>query len=86
MLRVLRLEECKIEKLSPLTSAPLLRELYLKNNDISDFATLASLTCCEELEILDLSLNPIEAEEQKIDLFCRLLFKKFQVNLELIVG
>ena len=78
MLRILRLEDCKISTLAPLSSCPFLQEIHLKNNEITELTALAALTICEDLEVIDLRQNPVN-NHSHLSLFVRVFFQKIQV-------
>jgi hypothetical protein len=76
MLRILRLEDCKISSIYPLSSAPFLQEIYLRKNELKTLESLAPLIVCEHLDVLDLTDNPV-AQDPKFLFFMRFLFKKY---------
>ena len=78
MLRVLRLEDCKIQKIHPLLSAPFLQEIRLKGNELQNLESLMPLGVCENLQKIDVTGNPCAMHEQ-LGLFKRLLFPKINV-------
>ena len=58
-LEIVSLSVNKISTLKPFAELPKLRELYLRNNMISDLNEIKYLIGCENLSILWLSENPI---------------------------
>ncbi|KAI8929873.1 hypothetical protein BC831DRAFT_441378 [Entophlyctis helioformis] len=60
MLRVLNLKDNQITDIHPLSMCPFLRVLNLENNKVHDVEQLFSISVCQQLQILDLSSNPIE--------------------------
>ena len=58
-LEIISLSVNKIRSLKPFSGLPNLRELYLRNNMISDLNEIKNLMDCENLQILWLKENPI---------------------------
>ncbi|KAJ3258722.1 hypothetical protein HK103_003316 [Boothiomyces macroporosus] len=58
-LRVLNLYDNQISDISPLATIPFLRELYLGHNVIKDIKNVYHIGVCQNLEILDLTGNPV---------------------------
>ncbi len=58
-LEIISLSVNKIRSLKPFAGLPNLRELYLRNNMISDLNEIKNLMDCENLQILWLKENPI---------------------------
>ncbi|KAJ3311781.1 hypothetical protein HDV04_003793 [Boothiomyces sp. JEL0838] len=58
-LRVLNLYDNQISDISPLATIPFLRELYLGHNVIKDIKNVYHIGICQNLEILDLTGNPV---------------------------
>ncbi|KAJ3272149.1 hypothetical protein HDV01_005914 [Terramyces sp. JEL0728] len=58
-LRVLNLYDNQISDISPLAMAPFLRELYLGHNVIKDVKNIYHIGICQNLEVLDLTGNPV---------------------------
>ncbi|KAJ3407678.1 hypothetical protein HDV05_005320, partial [Chytridiales sp. JEL 0842] len=78
-LRVLDLSNNKIQSIEPLCMCPFLVELYLANNLIQEQKSLYSIAVCQDLQVLDLSKNPI-AHTGKFYTTCASLM----VNLEML--
>ena len=58
-LEIISLSVNKIRSLKPFSGLPNLRELYLRNNMISDLNEIKNLMNCENLQVLWLKENPI---------------------------
>ena len=58
-LEVVSLSVNQIKSLKSLANKPKLKQLYLRNNKISDFGEIAYLKACPNLEVLWLCENPI---------------------------
>lgn len=58
-LRVLDLSKNQISEVSPLSMCPFLRELYISNNLIREMSNIYSISVAQNLQILDISGNPV---------------------------
>jgi Leucine-rich repeat (LRR) protein len=63
-LRVLDISNNQIFEVTPLAMCPFLRELYITNNLIRDFSNIYSLSVAQNLQILDISGNPVNENYQ----------------------
>ncbi|KAJ3195860.1 gem (nuclear organelle) associated protein 2 [Irineochytrium annulatum] len=81
-LRILRVDDNLIENVEPLSMCPFLREISIANNKINDVRDLYALAACQELEVLDISGNPIIHHRDFFTTVCA-LFKELKVLNEI---
>ncbi|KAJ3266460.1 hypothetical protein HDU77_000560 [Chytriomyces hyalinus] len=84
-LRILRLTGNKIDYIDSLSMCPFLVELYLADNKLEEPRFLLPITVCQNLEILDLSRNPVTSWPD-FDQFCFYQFPRLRYLNEVFVS
>ncbi|KAJ3238215.1 hypothetical protein HDU81_008197 [Chytriomyces hyalinus] len=84
-LRILRLTGNKIDYIDSLSMCPFLVELYLADNKIDEPRFLLPITVCQNLEILDLSKNPVTSWPD-FDQFCFYHFPRIRYLNEVFIS
>ncbi|KAJ3084114.1 hypothetical protein HDU99_003325 [Rhizoclosmatium hyalinum] len=84
-LRILHLAGNKIDYIESLSTCPFLVELYLADNKIEDPRNLLPIAACQQLEVLDLSRNPVTTWAD-FDMFCICAFDKLKYLNEVFIS
>ncbi|KAI9350186.1 hypothetical protein BDR26DRAFT_578342 [Obelidium mucronatum] len=84
-LRILHLNGNKIDYIDSLSTCPFLVELHLSENKIEDPRNLFPIAACQQLQVLDISHNPI-ATWSGFDAFCLCAFDKLKYLNEVFIS